>query len=177
MVQTAENAVAGSRDYFQLFGLTPAFDVDVADLAARYRVLQQKFHPDRFSAVSAAEARAAAQVSAEINAGYNILRDPVQRAGFMLERRGKDKQALERTPVAGEFLMQQIELREAVQALNPDDQEGRNQLQRAIDQLFDDALQAFKQHIDSDDLDAAGTAWVHLLYVNKLRQEAGAVKD
>ena len=176
MQHTVEATKAAQRDYFQLFALPAAFDLDLAELAERYRLLQQKFHPDRFSGGTASEQRVAAQVSAEINAGYTTLRDPVRRAGYLLERLGKEKERLERQPVASEFLFKQIELREALQALPENDHEARGQLQQDIKGLFDAEINAFREHMASEDVDAASTAWVHLLYLNKLRQEVGATQ-
>ena len=117
MVSPVDAEAPSSRDYFELFQIPVAFDVDVDDLARRFKLLQKQFHPDRFAGKSAAEQRVAAQMSAELNAGYQTLKHEVKRAGYMLQRYGVDLSQLEREPVDGEFLLQQIELREQAEAL------------------------------------------------------------
>lgn len=161
------------RDYFQLYGLEPTFDLDLDDLGNRYRALQRQFHPDRFAGGTATEQRVAAQVSAEVNAAFLALKDPVKRAGYLLERLGVELRRLEREPIAGDFLLTQMELRETVAELAPDDQAGREALAAQARALFDREVDAFRQGLDDNDLETAGAAWVHMLYVNKLRQEVG----
>ncbi|MCA1804508.1 MAG: hypothetical protein LC646_03980 [Xanthomonadaceae bacterium] len=38
-----------SSNHFELFGLSPAFELDRARLDERYRELQRQVHPDRFA--------------------------------------------------------------------------------------------------------------------------------
>ena len=73
-----------SKDYFELFGLPVAFDIDSNDLAVRYRQLQRQFHPDRFASAPAAERRLSVQMTAQINAAFQTLKDPVARARYLL---------------------------------------------------------------------------------------------
>ena len=49
------------KSYFELFDLPATFDLDVADLAARYRGLQRRFHPDRFASASEPQRRLSLQ--------------------------------------------------------------------------------------------------------------------
>lgn len=162
------------RDFFDLFGLKPKFKLDPEDLSKRYRLLQQKFHPDRFSGATAPEQRIAAQLSAEVNTAYQTLLDPVNRAGYMLERLGYDRRDLQRQPASGDFLFRQMELRETVQSLASDDAAGHLALLREVDQLIDSELDTFQRQLDAGDSEAAGVAWVHLLYLKKLRRELDA---
>ena len=161
----------GRRDYFELFRLEPDFDIDGDRLDRHFRALQQQFHPDRSAGAPAAEQRVAAQLSADINAGYQTLKDPVTRAGYLLERCGIDLKALQREPVSGDFLLRQMELRESLAELGGGDHPAREQLASQANELFNEGTEAFRAALASDNLDAAGMAWVHLLYLNKLRQE------
>lgn len=160
-----------SRDYFELFQLPVEFDLDLDELAGRFRALQRKFHPDRFASQGVGERRAAAQLSADINSGYRILGDPVARAGFMLERLGRDLKALEREPMEGSFLMRQMELREALRALETSDAETRAEVVAEARALMDEAVAGFRAAISNDDLTTAGGFYVQLLYLKKLNTE------
>ncbi len=44
-----------TQDYFALFGLTPAFDINIKALETRFREIQSASHPDRFVTASASE--------------------------------------------------------------------------------------------------------------------------
>lgn len=176
MEVSVDREAGAPRDYFDLFQLPADFDLDPEDLSRRFKLLQKQFHPDRFAGKPPAEQRVAAQLCAELNAGFNTLRDEVKRAGFMLERQGIDLKSLEREPVEGDFLLQQIELREAASALLASEQEEANTkavsaLHDSAKGLYDQWLAAFRQAITEDQVEVAGQAWVKLLYISKLRAE------
>jgi molecular chaperone HscB len=107
-----------SHDYFALFGLPQRYRVDPALLEQAYRRLQTEVHPDRFAAGSDQQQRLALQSSAHVNEAYRALRDPVERARYLLRLRGVD--ALDETDTAlpPAFLERQLERREtAAEAL------------------------------------------------------------
>lgn len=98
--------------YFELFGLPEHFELDDAALEARYRTLAAQFHPDRSAAASAFEQRQAVMMASAVNQAYQALKDPLERAAYLLELRGINADAPEHTAYAPEFLMQQMEWRE-----------------------------------------------------------------
>ncbi len=105
---------------FELFGFSPALDIDEAALHERFERLRAQFHPDRFSLGSALERRLAVQRAADINDAHAVLADPIARARLLLEVRGVslDDAATVQDP---DFLLRQMELREALDdAFNAD---------------------------------------------------------
>lgn len=102
-------------DYFQLFDLPCTFAVDDHALMARYRELQREYHPDRFAAEPAEIQRAAVQKAADINTAFATLRDPVQRARYMLTLAGHSLPNESATVSDTDFLMAQMELREQLE--------------------------------------------------------------
>ena len=102
------------KNYFELFNLPVAFDLDSADLAARYRELQRRFHPDRFASAPAPERLLSVQLTAQINAAFQTLKDPVARARYLLGLQGVDTDQETDTSMSPVFLMEQMELREAL---------------------------------------------------------------
>jgi len=103
-----------SSDFFHLFGIPVSFTIDTGTLMQRYRELQQAVHPDRFASSSEQERRLSLQYATHINEGLRILKDPLERARYMLQLKGvqwDDEQATLSDP---EFLMQQMELRESL---------------------------------------------------------------
>jgi molecular chaperone HscB len=100
-----------STTFFELFGLPASYDVNGETLAQRYRELQRAVHPDRFANAQDAERRLSVQLAARINEGFRTLKDPLDRARYLLEIAGVEMD--ERgTQLDGAFLMDQMELRE-----------------------------------------------------------------
>ena len=102
-----------SRNHFELFGLPPRFRFDVALLDAAYRELQAAVHPDRFASGTDTQRRLAQQSSARVNEAYRALKDPVQRAQYLLHLHGIDAVGQTDTQLPFEFLERQLERREA----------------------------------------------------------------
>ena len=100
---------------FELFGLPVRFAQDSAVIDARWKELQREVHPDKFAAQGAAAQRVAMQWSVRVNEAYQRLRDPLKRAAYLCERRGAPINAESNTAMPGEFLIQQMAWREALE--------------------------------------------------------------
>lgn len=107
---------------FVLFGLPEQYDLDRADLDARWRRLQSSAHPDRFASEGGTAQRMAMQWSVRINQAYARLREPLSRAAYLCELRGASIAANSNTAMPPEFLSQQMAWREAL-AESPNDTE------------------------------------------------------
>lgn len=101
-------------NHFELFGLAPAYALDTEALERAWREVQARVHPDRYAHAGAAERRASLTWSARANEAYRLLKDPVERARYLLELNGVDPQFETCTAMAEEFLQRQMELREAL---------------------------------------------------------------
>jgi len=99
-------------NYFQLFNLELSFDLDLNVLAHSYQTLQKTAHPDKFAHASAQEQLLAVQKSAEINDGYQTLKQPLTRAEYILTLRGIEMPNEQHSFSDSSFLMRQMELRE-----------------------------------------------------------------
>ena len=84
-------------------------------LERSYREIQSKVHPDRFAHAGDAERRASLQWTTRVNEAYRTLKDPVQRAKHILDLHGVDVAFETNTAMPKDFLMQQMELREALE--------------------------------------------------------------
>ena len=158
-------------DYFSLFQMPAKFDLDLDELAQRFRALQLEFHPDRFTDRPASERRLAASISAEINAGLSILSDPVLRAGYLLSGMGQDLSRYERAPVDAEFMMQQIVLREQLADLDENNVVAWQALADEATALFDGEAEQFSSAINGKDTESAGICWVKMQYLSKFQRE------
>ena len=102
-------------NYFQLFGIEVSFDVDLQNLSSSYQTLQKTVHPDKFAHASEQEQRIAVQKSAQINDAYQTLKNPLQRAEYILVQRGVDMPNEQHSFSDNSFLMRQMELREMLE--------------------------------------------------------------
>jgi len=103
------------KNHFELFGLVPAFALDLDHLDRAYRDIQAEVHPDRFAHAGDAERRASMQMTTQVNEAYRTLKSPVQRAKYLLELNGVDVGFETNTAMPADFLMQQMELREKLE--------------------------------------------------------------
>ena len=103
------------HSHFDLFGLAPAYALESEALERSYREIQSRVHPDRFAHAGDAERRASLQWTTRVNEAYRTLRDPVQRAKHLLELHGVDVAFETNTAMPGDFLAQQMELRESLE--------------------------------------------------------------
>lgn len=158
--------------YFTLFQLEPQFDIDTDSLEQNYRTLAARFHPDRFASASAFEQKQAVMMSSTVNEAYRTLKNPTDRAAYLLRQQGIDADAPEHTSFAPEFLMQQMEWRETLaEARSGQDQTALPALDKEISgaqqELWQDLREAFRrqQYEDAAQLVRQGR------FLDKLKKE------
>lgn len=158
--------------YFTLFQLEPQFDIDTDSLEQNYRTLAARFHPDRFASASAFEQKQAVMMSSIVNEAYRTLKNPTDRAAYLLRQQGIDADAPEHTSFAPEFLMQQMEWRETLaEARGGQDQTALPALDKEISgaqqELWRDLREAFRrqQYEDAAQLVRQGR------FLDKLKKE------
>src|SRR5687767_436413 len=105
----------GLKNFFELFGLTPAYALDLDHLDRAYRDIQSQIHPDRFAQAGDAERRASMQMTTQVNEAYRTLKSPVLRAKYLLGLHGVDVDFETNTAMPPEFLTEQMELREQLE--------------------------------------------------------------
>lgn len=101
-------------DDFTLLGLPRRFALERNQLDAAWKGLQAKVHPDRFAAEGGASQRLAMQWAVRVNEAHQRLKDPLKRAAYLCELAGAGVHAHDNTAMPGEFLMQQMMWREAL---------------------------------------------------------------
>jgi molecular chaperone HscB len=102
------------QNHFELFNLPARFDVDLAALDSAYRDVQGRVHPDRFVNATDTEKRVAMQWATRANEAYQTLKNPLKRARYLCELHGIDLQTESNTAMPMDFLMQQMEWRDAL---------------------------------------------------------------
>src|SRR5690348_5123144 len=102
------------QNHFELFHLPVQFDLDMAQLDSAFREVQGQVHPDKFVGTSSTEQRVAMQWATRANEGYQTLKNPLKRATYLCELHGVSLKTETDTAMPVEFLMQQMEWREAL---------------------------------------------------------------
>ena len=163
------------RNHFELLGLPIAYSVDGARLEHAYRDLQSRVHPDRFATSTEAERRVAMQWAARANEAYRTLRDPVERARYLLNLKGFDTAEESNTAMPADFLMQQMEWRDAAaEAKRARDRAELKRLREDIKTERREMLQRLERALDAERNYDAGCSLVRKLrFLERLEEELG----
>ncbi len=162
-----------SSNFFALFSLPSGWQIDRGLLDARYRKLQQEFHPDRFASKGDVDKRLALQTTSLINQAYDTLKSPLKRAQYLLELQDLDAAQESHITSDGLFLMQQIEFREALGDLNEsaDPMAALNTMRSDVQNQYLQLQNDFEaQHFDANYNDALDTV-AKMQFFSKLLDE------
>ena len=161
------------KNHFELLGLPARYSVDPTSLERGYRELQTQVHPDKFAAASEPERRIAMQWAARANEAYRTLRNPVERARYLLSLKGFDTEEESNTAMPPDFLMQQMEWREAVaEARAARDARELRRLHASLAEARGQMLQSLERAIDGESNFNAGCSLVRKLrFLDKLEEE------
>lgn len=162
-----------NADHFKLFGLPRAFRIDAAALDARYRELQAEVHPDRFAHAAEAERRLSLQWATRVNEAYQALKKPLPRARYLLQLLGHDVGAENNTAMPVDFLVQQMEWREAVAEARAagDHHELERLFHRLQEQMTASYDELAKLLDDAGDPETASDRVRRLMFLDKLLSE------
>ncbi len=167
------------QNFFQLFGLPPNYRLDNALLERHYHALQEQVHPDKFSHLSEAERRISMQWATRVNEAYQILSEPARRARYLLSLHGIDIHEESNTAMPADFLMEQMEWREAIEeARQLSDAAGLDKLEsRLLHEMHGLEEQLATRIDDSQDYMAAAGDVRKLKFLEKLVEEIASAFD
>ena len=170
-----------STTHFDRFGLPQAFDVDLELLDRNYRELQRSVHPDRFVNASDQQRRLSMQQATLINEGYQALKDPLKRGRYLLQLDGREFDDERNTTSDTAFLMEQMELREALADVRGSEDAFQalgqimDRIAADIDRLVGDLQDQFSK-ADADSLDGAADSLTKMQFFRRLQEEAGEIE-
>lgn len=163
-------------DDFALLGLPRHFALDRDELDRRWREVQAKVHPDRFTTEGAAAQRVAMQWSVRVNEAYRRLREPLARAAYLCELQGVPVRAEDNTAMPADFLMQQMAWREALD--EADDAAAVQALDAVVGADQAQRLAAVASALDETGDPQRAAAQVRaLMFVQRFRQDIGRRLD
>ena len=167
------------KNHFQLFGLAQSYQIDAAQLEQQYRALQALVHPDKSAHLPDAEQRLAMQRATLVNEAYQTLRSPLRRARYLLSLHGVDIQEENNTVMPLDFLVAQMEWREAVsEAQQARDAAALGKLEERLQRETRELETQLAVKIDSEkDYAAAAGAVRKLRFMERIAEEIHAAYD
>ncbi|HEY0488225.1 MAG TPA: Fe-S protein assembly co-chaperone HscB [Telluria sp.] len=160
------------QNHFDLFQLPATFAIDMGALDAAYRDVQGRVHPDRFINATDAEKRVAMQWATRANEAYQTLRNPQKRAQYLCELNGVELNTESNTAMPMDFLMQQMEWREALgEARAAKDSDALDALDEQVKQERKAKLALVGAQLDAGDFETAAQGVRALMFLDKFSEE------
>jgi molecular chaperone HscB len=120
--------VSKEADYFTCLGFPRRLIIDPQQLETKFYELSRAFHPDFYQNKSETEQAISLSNAATLNTAYRTLRDPIQRAEYLLDLEAGAVKEIRSSPPADLF-EEIIELQENLEeyrASDPSSDTGRN---------------------------------------------------
>ncbi len=162
-----------THDYFTLFGLPRRFALEEAALEAAWHELQSRVHPDRHAHLADVDKRRSMQWATRVNEGFRTLKKPLARAQYLLELAGVDSGLETNTAMSPEFLMEQMEWREAVaEARSAGEIDELEELHQRLRHHARDVMAGLADALDqAHDYTVAADTVRRLMFIEKLQHE------
>ena len=141
--------VSKEADYFTCLGFPRRLTIDPQKLEAKFYELSRAFHPDFYQNKSETEQAISLSNAATLNTAYRTLRDPIQRAEYLLAIEAGAVKEIRTTPPADLF-EEILELQETLEEYRASDQssETRQQLRSKL-QSEQHTLEERKQEMET----------------------------
>ena len=166
-------------NYFELFGLPSQFQLDGSLLSSQFRELQKQFHPDNFATASERDRLMAVQKAAEINDAYQMLKNPISRAEYLLAENGVEIRGEQQTMQDAMFLMEQMELREELEdiANSAEPEDALFDFDSKVTKMHKLQLVTVEQELNDALWPQAAESVRKLKFIAKLKHEIELVED
>jgi molecular chaperone HscB len=162
----------GNVDHFALLSLPRSFDIDPQRIDKAYRSMQMLLHPDKFSQSCRTEQAHSLSHAAQVNVAYSVVKDPLERAQYLLNLFGIP----EPTTVDPALLAEVLETREAIEEAGEDVSSNLLSAELLIlHRANNNSMQHTQREISAafrrNDLEAATTHTVRLRFLQTIHDE------
>ncbi|AUI85394.1 co-chaperone HscB [Vibrio azureus] len=166
-------------NHFELFGLPSQFKLDGGLLSSQFRELQKRFHPDNFATASERDRLMAVQQAAQINDAYQVLKQPISRAEYLLAENGVEIRGEQQTMQDPMFLMEQMELREELEDIadSSDPESALFDFDAKVSKMYKQHLAMVEQELDQSLWVEAADRVRKLKFIAKLKNEIELVEE
>ena len=168
--------VSKETDYFTCLGFPRRLTLDPKQLEAKFYELSRTFHPDFYQTKSPAEQTISLGNAAVLNTAYRTLRDPIQRAEYLLGLESGSVKDIRTSPPADLFekILALQDTLEEFRSSERDSQGGR-ELHAALE-TEQRALERRKQEMEAQ-LQKLFTEWDQLQDRGEATSQARAERD
>jgi molecular chaperone HscB len=168
--------VSKEADYFTCLGFPRRLTIDPHKLEAKFYELSRAFHPDFYQNKSETEQAISLSNAATLNTAYRTLRDPIQRAEYLLAIEAGAVKEIRTSPPADLF-EEILELQDTLEAYRASDQSSQagHQLRTQL-QKEQHALEQRKQEMETQ-LERLFIDWDSLQERGEATSETRAERD
>jgi molecular chaperone HscB len=166
------------KNYFEIFDLPVAIQIDEKALTKAYYRLSMQYHPDRYTLKSAEEQKEAINNTAIINEAYKVIKDRQSRIKNILQLSGVTlEEGKERVPQ--DFLMEMMDINEEIMEYKMEPSEKGlqsliGQLEKLESKIFEQIshfITTFKaDNIDQQSLLALKDYFLKNQYINNIKR-------
>lgn len=165
-------------DPFATLGLPRRFDVDLAAAEKTHRELSRALHPDKFAQAGASEKRDALSRAVEVNEAWRVVRDPIRRAEALFALAGVAVGEGKEPKADPEFLMDMMELREALSDARAEkDLDAIRLVSRGVSDREAKAFERLTLGFASGDAAALTAVLGELRFYRRFLDEASAIEE
>ncbi|AGF46808.1 molecular chaperone HscB [Candidatus Kinetoplastibacterium desouzaii TCC079E] len=163
-------------NYFKLFGLDFAFEIEEEKLDKAWRKISNFVHPDRHRISSSMDQMAAIKLSSFVNNAYSILSNPIKRAQYICEYNGINFN--NNIDISKDFLSKQLEWRESLELIfNQKDLSILNEFISSLSKEMRERFEILCELLDNNiDYKKASLIIKELMFIDKIMQEAISYK-
>ncbi len=135
--------------------------------------LQRQVHPDKFANASDLDKRISMQQASWLNEAQATLKDPVQRAVYLLKLNGIDINLENETTMDAGFLMQQLEMRERLEHIRKESDAlaALEVIDADVRSKNDDLMKKFARAYQKNEIDDARELIRKLQFIQKAKKE------
>ncbi|MDF5637538.1 co-chaperone HscB, partial [Vibrio parahaemolyticus] len=139
----------------------------------------KRFHPDNFATGSERDRLMAVQKAAQINDAYQVLKNPISRAEYILAEQGVEIRGEQQTMQDPMFLMEQMELREELEEIadKSDPESALFDFDSKVSKMYKQHLASVEQELDDGLWAEAADRVRKLKFIAKLKNEIELVED
>lgn len=168
---TVIQPIKEESNYFDILRIKKGFNISNKHLTRDFRMLQGKYHPDRFTLKSPREQELAADHSSMINKAYRTLLHPVERAEYLLQLAGLplEEGDIDLDP---EFLMDIMEVNEELE--EAEDKEAVQEIGSKNQEILDGLLQEADAAFGNENMVEARNVVAKIKYYNNIYEKVKA---
>ena len=158
--------------FFEWFDVEPRLDLDEGALRKTFIRKSREVHPDMVGDDATEE-------SAALNDAYQVLRDPIKRCQYVLRESNFDLEKAELPPM---FLMEMMEVNEAVEELDRNDRMAMEENMSAVQKRIEEMLDSIKNcgwngDVHDPVLEGVRQDYFKLKYLLRLKETIGSFAD